>query len=66
MLKNLFTLIIGLLGAAVLSYGAWSIYQPAGYVTGGVLLMFWSYVQARANAALEYSQRKKPTKPEDS
>lgn len=27
-----------LAGAAAVSYGAWLIYQPAGFITGGLLL----------------------------
>jgi hypothetical protein len=30
---------IGLLGAGLLSYGAWLVYAPAGFIVGGVLLL---------------------------
>lgn len=40
-IPNLFThpLILGLSGAGLLAYGAYLIYQPAGFVVGGVLLL---------------------------
>lgn len=31
--------IAGLAGGGLLSYGAWSIYEPAGFIVGGVLLL---------------------------
>ena len=30
---------ICIIGIALISYGAWCIYEPAGYITGGVLLL---------------------------
>lgn len=30
---------IGISGAGLISYGAWSIYEPAGYIVGGILLI---------------------------
>lgn len=35
-------------GAGLLSYGAWCIYPPAGYMTAGVLLLIQGIKQARA------------------
>lgn len=29
----------GLAGAGLVSYGAWSVYPPAGFITAGLLLM---------------------------
>jgi len=34
-------------GAAVLSYGAWLVYNPGGYIVGGVLLIAGGIVAAR-------------------
>ena len=35
--------IIGVLGAALFSYGAWLVYQPAGFMAAGGLCLFWSW-----------------------
>lgn len=39
------TLAISLLGATLVSYGAWTVYAPAGYIIGGLLLwaIQWNY-----------------------
>ena len=48
-LKNtgarLLTLAISLVGATLVSYGVWSIFPPAGYVAGGLVLwaLQWNY-----------------------
>lgn len=42
---------IGVIGALLLSFGVWLIYAPAGYVTGGVLCLLWSWLVSRAIAA---------------
>ncbi|AYE16602.1 hypothetical protein VSS87_03320 [Escherichia coli] len=39
--------IIGALGAALLSYGAWLIYPPAGYISAGILCLFWSWLVSK-------------------
>jgi hypothetical protein len=31
--------LVGLAGAALISFGAWRIYEPAGYIVAGVLLV---------------------------
>lgn len=31
--------IVGLAGAALMSYGAWQVYEPAGFVIGGLMLI---------------------------
>lgn len=31
--------VIGLAGAGALSYGAWMVYSPAGFIVAGVLLL---------------------------
>ena len=35
-------------GAAGVSYGAWLIYPPAGFVVGGILLLVAGVLTARA------------------
>lgn len=40
--------LIGLIGAALISYGAW-LYSPiAGLIVGGLFCLLWSYLGARA------------------
>jgi hypothetical protein len=39
--------LVGVLGALLLSFGAWLIYPPAGFVVGGALCLFWSWMVAR-------------------
>jgi hypothetical protein len=34
-------------GAAAISYGAWLIYEPAGFISGGVLLIAGGVLLAR-------------------
>ncbi len=31
--------LIGVIGAALVAYGAWLVFPPAGFITGGVLLL---------------------------
>lgn len=38
---------IGIAGAALLVYGAWLIYRPAGFILAGVLMMLVAIVMAR-------------------
>jgi hypothetical protein len=40
-------LAISVLGATLVSYGAWMIYAPAGYIVGGLLcwVLLWSHEQ---------------------
>jgi CHASE2 domain-containing sensor protein len=35
--------LIGVIGAALFSYGAWLVFHPAGFITAGVLCLFWSW-----------------------
>ncbi|EPS1205495.1 TPA: hypothetical protein ACKP07_005035 [Serratia marcescens] len=39
--------IIGLLGVALISFGAWSIYPPAGYIVGGLFALLFSWQTAK-------------------
>lgn len=34
-------------GAGLLSYGAWLVYEPAGYIVGGVLVLTQAVYLAR-------------------
>ncbi|VDZ82838.1 hypothetical protein U0026_09890 [Kluyvera intermedia] len=47
MILSILAPIIGLLGAVLLSFGAWLVYPPAGYITGGVLCLLWSWMVSR-------------------
>lgn len=40
--------IAGLGGAGLVAYGAWLVYAPAGFITGGVLLLAGAWLSARA------------------
>jgi hypothetical protein len=37
----------GFSGAALISYGAWLIYPPAGFIVGGLLLMAFAMLVGR-------------------
>ncbi len=50
MLISIITFLVGLIGVALVSVGAWLIYQPAGLIVCGVLLLFWSFLMSRALA----------------
>ncbi len=45
------TLAISVLGAILVSYGVWTIYSPAGFVTAGLLLwaIQWNYGDERGD-----------------
>lgn len=40
--------LIGLAGLALIAYGAWLIYEPAGFIVGGVLLVVGVMLRALA------------------
>lgn len=46
MIAELVIDLIGLVGALLISYGAWCIYPPAGYIVGGALLVIAAAVVA--------------------
>lgn len=50
MLINLLTLLAGIIGAALVAYGAWLMLPAAGYITGGLLCLVWSCMVSRAAA----------------
>jgi hypothetical protein len=37
----------GLFGAALVAYGAWLVYAPAGFIAGGALLIAGAFLAAR-------------------
>lgn len=39
--------LVGFAGAGLISYGAWLIYVPAGFLVGGILLMAFSMLVGR-------------------
>jgi hypothetical protein len=41
---------VGLIGCAAMTYGAWQIYEPAGWMLGGMLLLVGAGALARAGA----------------
>lgn len=47
MILTILTPLIGVLGALLLSFGAWMIYPPAGYIAGGLLCLSWSWLTAK-------------------
>ena len=50
MLKDIFSMIIGWLGLAVLFYGAWLFSPALGFSVLGAALIAYSYLFARFNA----------------
>lgn len=40
----------GLCGAASVSYGAWLVYEPAGFIVGGLLLLSGALMAARGGS----------------
>ncbi|MEQ7870738.1 hypothetical protein V6R97_08800 [Chromohalobacter salexigens] len=50
MLINILTLLVGIIGAGLVAYGAWLVLPAAGYITGGMLCLVWSCLVSRAAA----------------
>lgn len=50
MLIPLVTFLVGLVGAALVAFGAWLLAPAAGYIVAGVLCLAWSWLAARAGA----------------
>ena len=59
MLMQIITFIVGLAGALLLSWGSWQIYQPAGFIVGGLLCLVWSFMAARALAFSRFESARK-------
>lgn len=45
---TILSFIVGLVGALLVSVGVWLISPPAGLISGGVICLLWSYLNARA------------------
>jgi hypothetical protein len=50
MLIPIVIFLVGLVGAALVAFGAWLLAPPAGYIVAGVLCLAWSWMAARAGA----------------
>ncbi|GHB30535.1 hypothetical protein [Salinicola rhizosphaerae] len=50
MLTSILIFLIGLVGAALVSFGAWLLAPPAGFIVAGVLCLSWSALAARTAA----------------
>lgn len=50
MILTILSLIVGVIGALLLSYGAWLVIPAFGYVVAGVLCLIWSYLVSRSVA----------------
>lgn len=48
MLTSLIIFLIGLIGAALVSFGTWLMVPAAGYIVAGVLCLSWSWLASRA------------------
>ncbi|MGN5160362.1 hypothetical protein [Aeromonas dhakensis] len=57
MLMNILAFLVGLLGAAALTYGAWLWSAPLGWVVGGLLALGWSAWLSRAIAWHKYNKQ---------
>ncbi|HIH9695371.1 TPA: hypothetical protein ACYU9I_004950 [Klebsiella pneumoniae] len=51
MLITILSFIIGLAGALLVSAGAWLLLPAAGFITGGILCLLWSFFIARSVSA---------------
>jgi len=47
---NAICFIVGLLGAFLLSYGAWLLLPSIGFITAGILCLVWSFMVTRSIA----------------
>lgn len=45
-MKDLVVDAVGVVGAGLIAYGAWLIYQPAGFMVAGVLLLSGAWLFA--------------------
>ncbi|AMQ58178.1 MULTISPECIES: hypothetical protein [Klebsiella] len=51
MLITILSFIIGLVGALLVSAGAWLVLPAAGFITGGIICLLWSFLIARSASA---------------
>ncbi|MCX8574530.1 MULTISPECIES: hypothetical protein [unclassified Gilliamella] len=47
---NIIIFLIGILGVALVSYGAWLILPACGFITAGCILILWSYFASKVIA----------------
>lgn len=47
---NIIVFIIGLIGAGLISFGAWLLSPAFGFITAGLLCIIWSYLISRMMA----------------
>lgn len=52
MLMNIIAFLIGLIGLSAICYGAWSVFEPAGFIVGGVFMLWWSYLASSSMNSL--------------
>ncbi|WP_322528978.1 hypothetical protein R5R73_04885 [Salinicola sp. LHM] len=50
MLTTILIFLIGLVGAVLVSFGAWLLSPPAGFIVAGTLCLSWSALAARTAA----------------
>ncbi|KEY58496.1 hypothetical protein [Serratia sp. DD3] len=41
------SVLVGVAGVLLLTYGVWLIYQPAGFVVAGLLCLLWSWLVSK-------------------
>ncbi|WP_421218760.1 hypothetical protein [Aeromonas jandaei] len=58
MLMNIIAFLVGLLGAAALTYGTWLWSAPLGWVVGGLLALGWSAWLSLAIALRQYNKQR--------
>ncbi|EQB98526.1 hypothetical protein LGZ99_20365 [Photorhabdus temperata] len=44
---TMIALLVGIVGACLLAYGAWLLLPAAGYLVAGALCLVWSYLVSR-------------------
>lgn len=49
-MKDLLVDAVGIAGAALIAYGAWMVYRPAGVIVAGVFLLLFAYLIGRTSA----------------
>lgn len=47
---NIIIFLIGILGGALVSYGAWLILPACGFITAGCIFIMWSYFASKVIA----------------
>ncbi|MCL2892482.1 hypothetical protein [Brenneria tiliae] len=53
MFLTLLALIVGIIGAMLLSFGAWLLYPALGYMVAGGLCLYWSWLVSRSLAGFQ-------------